>query len=70
MFDKNFIKWINEKNFYGSINLEKGSVLLLELLSSDVEFSVCLLVISCIEDSGISFIVRDEELEEILFNNF
>lgn len=50
-------------------NRDKDSIIKFELLSSDVEFSVCLLVISCIEDSGISLMVRDDDFEEIFFNS-
>ena len=66
--DKNFIKWANEGNSLRS-NRDKDSAQSSESPSSDVEFSACSSVTSCTEDSGISSIVRDEELEEIPLNN-
>lgn len=68
LLDKNFVKWANEGNLLRS-NRDKDSAQSSESPSSDVEFSACSSVTSCTEDSGISSIVRDEELEEIPLNN-
>ena len=68
LLDKNFVKWPNEGNSLRS-NRDKDSAQSSESPSSDVEFSACSSVTSCTEDSGISSIVRDEELEEIPLNN-
>lgn len=68
LLDKNFVKWANEGNSLKS-NRDKDSAQSSESPSSDVEFSACSSVTSCTEDSGISSIVRDEELEEIPLNN-
>lgn len=68
LLDKNFVKWANEGNSLRS-NRDKDSAQSSESPSSDVEFSACSSVTSCTEDSGISSIVRDEELEEIPLNN-
>lgn len=69
LLDKNFVKWIIVGRNMLKSNRDKDSIIKFELLSSDVEFSVCLLVISCIEDSGISLMVRDDDFEEIFFNS-
>lgn len=68
LLDKNFVKWANEGNSLRS-NRDKDSAQSSESPSSDVEFSACSSITSCTEDSGISSIVRDEELEEIPLNN-
>ena len=68
LLDKNFVKWANEGNSLRN-NRDKDSAKSSESPSSDVEFSACSSVTSCTEDSGISSIVRDEELEEIPLNN-
>ena len=70
LLDKNFVKWANdhEGNSLRS-NRDKDSAQSSESPSSDVEFSACSSATSCTEDSGISSIVRDEELEEIPLNN-
>ena len=68
LLDKNFVKWANDGNTLRS-NRDKDSAQSSESPSSDVDFSACSSVTSCTEDSGISSIVRDEELEEIPLNN-